>query len=574
MRELALCAAIASAALAHVVLARAALARADTKRAAVTCTAAACAVAILAGCSHSDGTTGGAAAGGNRFTKPHELRVVLLGDVSNLNELLATELQASWLNQLVMAWLVRYDRNNRPIPELATTVPTVENGGISGDGKTITYDLRRNVVWSDGKPFTADDVAFTVKLINDPKTNVISRLGWDDIVKVDEPNPHRIVFHLKSPFSPFVAQAFASGGGSPPILPKHLLFHTANINTDPYNALPVGIGPFKFVRWLRGDRIEMAANPAYWRGRPKLDRIVFKIIPNRDTILSELQTGDVDLWPIAPAAYLSRLQALPGHRVLRQPSFSFSHLDFNLSHAVLADPAVRRALFLALDRRALRAKVSHGVGVLQDAILSPRSPYYDAHLGFTEKNVAKANVLLDGAGWKRGSDGIRAKNGRPLTIEVVSNTGSPDTDERVELIRQDWLAIGVSFTRRNYDPNLLLANNGIIFSGKFDVAFFAWFPPGTGDISQLYSCKQFPPRGQNDSRWCNPRAEAAMRDFLATNDFARRKRDNDTLQRELVRDVPTIVLAVNEDLYAENSDLVGFHPNNVSLFDDFMKVDI
>jgi len=529
-------------------------------------------LAFLAGCTHSDGTTGVTA--GSAYAKHHELRVVLQGDVSNLNELLATESQAAWLNQLTMAWLVRYDRNNRPIPELAVTVPTVDNGGISGDGKTITYNLRRNVLWSDGKPFTADDVAFTVKLINDPKTNVISRLGWDDIVNVEEPNPYRIVFHLKSPFSPFVGQAFASGGGSPPILPKHLLAHSANINTDPYNALPVGIGPFKYVRWQRGDRIEMAANPAYWRGRPKLDRIVFKIIPNRDTILSELQTGDVDLWPIAPAAYLSRLQALPGHRVLRQPSYAFNHIDFNVSHAVLTDAAVRRALFLALDRRALRAKVSHGVGVLQDAIFSPRSPYYDARLGFTEKNVAKANALLDGAGWKRGADGMRTKNGRPLNIEVVSNTGSPDTDERVELIRQDWLAIGASFTRHNYDVNLLFANNGIIFSGKFDAAFFAWFPPGPGDISQLYSCKQFPPRGQNDLRWCNARAEAAMQDFLATNDFARRKRDNATIQRELIRDVPTIVMTINEDLYAENAGLVNFHPNNVSLFDDFMNVDI
>ncbi len=549
--------------------------------------ACACVVALLAGCTKvaSDGGTSpsgtGASAssdsGGNSFTHHHQLRIAQQGDIEGLNPLLDQELTAAWPEELVLAYLLRYDRANKVTPELATVVPTQQNGGISADGETITYHLRKGVKWSDGAPFTADDVTFTTKIINDPKTNVQSRQGWDQIVRMDTPNPLTVVFHLKSVFSPFVGLTFTSGGQGPAILPKHLLAHTANINTDAYNSLPVGIGPFKFTEWARADHISLVANPLYWRGKPKLERIDFKIIPNRDTILSELQTGEVDIWPLVPPAYYTRAVTTKGFTILRQAGYGFGHLDFNASHATLADPIVRRALLLGWDRRAQRTKIGHGIGILQDSVFSPKSPFYDPKIGFTEHDPAKANALLDAAGWSRGADGIRAKNGVRLNLELVSNSGSPDTDSRIELLRQDWKAIGVSFLRKNYDPNLLFASlqqGGIIQSGKFDVAFSAWYPPPTGDYSNLYGCKEFPPQGQNDIRWCDAAADAAMNDFLGTFDEARQKRDATTLQQRMLAGTPTVLSTLYEDLFAVNTDLKGFHPNSVSFFDDAMNLDI
>jgi peptide/nickel transport system substrate-binding protein len=542
---------------------------------------------LFAGCSKVSTDGGGAtntgtagstgAAGPNSFTRPHELRVAQLGDVSGLNPLLTTELTAAWPDQLVLAYLFRYDHRNQLTPELATVVPTQANGGISADGKTITYHLRTGVKWSDGKPFTADDVIFSTNIVNDPKTNVQSRQGWEDVVKMDAPDPHTVVYHLSKVFSPFVGQTFTSGANGPAIMPKHLLAHTANINTDPYNSLPVGIGPFKFVEWARADHIALVANPLYWRGQPKLKKIVFKIIPNRDTILAELQTGDVDMWPLLARAYFPRMQSVKGFRVLRQPSYGFGHLDFNNSHAVLSDPIVRRALLLAWDRRTALQKIGHGIGILQDSVVSPSDEFYDPKIGFTEMNVAKANAILDADGWKRASDGVRAKNGIRLTLELVTNVGSPDTDNLIELLRSDWKAIGASILRKNYDPNLLFASaqtGGIIQSGKFDVAIFAWYPSATNDVSNIYACAQAPPAGQNDLRWCNKRADAAMADFLVTFDKARQRRDQFILQEEMLKDTPQITQSIYEDLFALNTDLTGFHPNNVSFFDDFMNVDI
>lgn len=513
----------------------------------------------------------------NAFTQPHALRVGDLGDVTSLNPMFAQQLVLSRMSSLTMAWLFKFDHDNKPYPELATVVPTQANGGISRDGKTITFHLRKGVKWSDGAPFNADDVVFTTKMILDPKTNVVGRDGWDQITKIDEPDKFTVVFHLSKPYSPFIVTFFGSAGANPAIVPKHVLENSSDVNRDPYNSKPIGIGPFRYVEWRRGDRVLLEANPYYFRGLPKLKRVEYRIIPNRDTVMTELQTGDIDLWPTAPRAYYPRLQALKGFGILRQPSYGFNHLDFNVTRPMLADVRVRRALALAINREVLRDKIGHGIGIIQDGVVSPASPFFDPSIKTTRFDPKKANQLLDRAGWIRGADGIRAKDGQRMSIEFVSNTGSPDTDTTIELIRGWWKDIGVLLDRHNYDPTMLFAlqeNGGIIYGGKFDVVVFAWFLSPNGDLSNLYGCDEFPPKGQNALRWCDRNADAAMKAFKLTYDFAQQKKYNAIVQEAIAAQVPTFVTAVPEDLFAYNLDLKGFHPNAVTAFDDFMNVDI
>jgi len=535
--------------------------------------AATCALlaALLAGCTRVQTSAGG----GNSFTHPHELRLVDNEDVSTLNPLLNSQELLSWLSELTLAHLLRYDRHNTLAPELATEVPTQANGGISRDGKTVTYHLRHGVVWSDGAGFDADDVVFSTHVVLDPKTNVVTRDDWDKIAKIAEPDKYTIVYHLFRPDSTFVDTIFTPTG--PALLPKHLLQHTKNINTDPYNGLPLGIGPFKYVTWQRGDHIEMVANDRYWRGRPKLNRVVYKIIPSRDTIITALQTGQVDLWPEAPRAYRDRFTGLAGYHFVVQPSYVFGHLDFNVAHPDVADPLVRRAILLATPRKEIFQKLSRGLGVLQDSIVSPASPFHDPHTSFTPYDPARANAMLDAAGWRRGADGVREKGGLRLSLDLVSNTGSADTDRLIEVLRQSWQAIGVTFVRRNIDPALLFApyaTGGTIQTGKFDIVVFAWFLNASGDLASIYDCAQIPPKGQNDLRWCDPAASRAMLDFKSTSDNARRIRDDAIVQEQLVKETPTIVTSINADIFVENTDLKNFRPNQVSFFDDMMDVDI
>ena len=131
---------------------------------------------------------------------------------------------------------------------------------------------------------------------------------------------------------------FSSCCANPCILPKHLLAKYPNINNVPYNSLPVGIGPFKYTQWKRSDYVEMVANPTYFRGRPKLDKVVFQIIPDRNTVLNELQSHEIDLWASISAGYYGRVSAIAGLHVLKQPGYYFGHVDLNTSHPVLQDP--------------------------------------------------------------------------------------------------------------------------------------------------------------------------------------------------------------------------------------------
>ncbi len=534
------------------------------------------AAATLCSCAKV-GSVAGTGGRVNAWTQPHVLRFADAGDVNTLNPHLGQLIDVGYLSSMTMAWLIKWDEHNRPYPELATQVPDQENGGVSKDGLTITYHLRRGVRWSDGIPFNADDVVFSTNVVNNQANNEVGRLGWDQITKIDEPDKFTVVYHLKKPYSPFVETFFSTGGANPCILPKHLLAQYPNINHVAYNSLPVGIGPFKYQRWDRAQQVVLVANPLYWRGSPKLKEVIYKIIPDRNTVMSQLQAHEIDMWNLVPGAYLARAQNIPGFSIIRQPAYWYNHLDFNTQRPALRDPAVREALRLALDRRTIRDKIGRGVGILQEVTTPANAPYVVKSIPMVPFDIGRANALLDQNGWRRGSDGIRQKGATRLSLEFATGAGTPDTDEMIELIRASWKQIGVDITVRHYPPALMFAplqQGGIVYSNKWDVIVFAWLNDAIGDMSAFLSCHSFPPNGQNDVRWCNARAQAAM-DALFTH-YQQEQRNGDVLilQRELTKDVPTVVTSLREDIYSYNQDLKNFHPNAIIPFDNMMNVDI
>ena len=535
----------------------------------------------LSGCTKAGtGTVSGeSTAAGSRhpYTIPHTLRYTTAQDINSLNPYLLQDFTLGLLSQLTMAWLVRYDAQNRAIPELATEVPSLDNGGISKDGTTITFKLRKGVVWSDGAPFTARDVVFSYKQVMNPANNIVSRSGWDLITHIQTPDDHTAVFHLKEPYSSFLPTFFASAGANPCILPEHLLRGVPNINNIPYNSKPIGIGPFKYLSWQRGAQIELVANDSYWRGKPKLQKIVFKIIPDRNTAMTQLQTHEVDMWFPIGGAYMVRLKDAPGMKLIRKPSYFFNHFDFNLSHPIFAEHAVREAIRYSINREEIREKIAHGVGIIQESMIPPVHPDYDPNIKTVPFDLTKANALLDGAGWARGSDGLRAKNGKRLVVEFASSAGTPDVDSQLELIRSWWKQVGIGLDVHRYVAPLLFgpyASGGIIYTGKFDVVAFAWLNNVNGDFRNLYASNQIPPQGQNVLRYRNPIVDNAIAEFQRSYDPAKQKELSWVVQEQVVKDVPTIVTSVREDIYAFNDDLRDFHPNAVTPFDDMLNVDI
>ncbi|HVA27233.1 MAG TPA: peptide ABC transporter substrate-binding protein [Candidatus Baltobacteraceae bacterium] len=533
-------------------------------------------VALFTGGCSKVAQTGGTGAEQNSWTKPHVLVYSDAQDINTLNTHLSTNESVQWIGQLTGAWLIRWDEHNNPYPELATVVPTQANGGVSKDGLAITYHLRHGVKWSDGAPFTADDVVFTTHVILNPANDEAGVLGWNQITKIDEPDKYTVVYHLSKPYSPFVETFFSTAGANPSILPKHLLANYPNINHVPFNDKPVGIGPFVVARWDRQQQVVMKANPLYWRGRPKLNEIIYKIVPDRNTLLAQMQTHDVGMWMLFGGAYYAQLKTIPGVAVLRQPSYLWNHFDFNLTHPVFQDIAVREALRYAFPSDEIREKIGHGFGSLSDSPTSPTAPYF-VKVPLTPYDLAKANAILDKAGWVRGTDGVRAKNGLRLDLLMMTNAGSQDTDNTIELIRQSWQQIGVKLEVQHTPTALFFAparEGGIVYGSKFDVVTFAWQNDAIGDYSQIYACNAFPPVGQNVPRWCDKTADAAMHSLYGHYDQAARNKDVAIFVRKFVQDVPVIVELQREDAYAYNSDLKNFHPNNVSQFDNMMDVDI
>jgi peptide/nickel transport system substrate-binding protein len=499
------------------------------------------------------------------------------GDVPTLNPHLFTETTLGYISQMTQAYLVKYDARNRPYPELVTVVPTQANGGISKDGDTITWHLRRGVRWSDGAPFTADDVVFSTQAVLNPRNNEVGRDGWNLITKVDEPDKYTVVYHLKRPYSPYIPTFFGSAGANPTVLPKHLLARYPNINNVPYNARPVGIGPFRIVDWKRADSIELEANPYYFRGPPKLRRVTYKLIPSRDTLLTLLQTRDVELWPEVPPSYIVQTKAISQVYTLVRSGIYYSHLDFNVTRPLVSDVRVREAVRYAIDRREMVEKISHGYAVLQESVVPSVLPFAPKGIPFVEHDPAKARQLLDAAGWKPGPDGIRVKNGRRLALQFPYYTGSSTSDEIVELIRQELRAVGIEIQTRKYAPATFFAqyqSGGIVYGSKWDMTMFSWQGLPVADISNTVECNQIPPNGQNVLHYCNAKLDDLLEQVKRTYDERKQAQLLAEEVRIIVADVPTIVLSVLDNGYAYNPNLSGYDPGAFTPFDEMSNVRI
>lgn len=525
-------------------------------------------VIVLCGCAASNAAPPHA----NSWTKTHVLTISDASDPDSLNPHIGSSAPTANLSEMTMAWLVRWNERNQPVPELATEIPSRANGDVSADGMRITYRLRKGVVWADGAPFTADDVVFSTNTINNRANRETTR--FDQLASVVATDKYTVVFHLKKRYSAFVEGFFSSCCANPPLLPKHILAKYSNINDVPYNSLPVGIGPFKFERWDREKQVVLVANPLYWRGRPKLDKIVYRIIPTQSKLMDELAAHRVDLWYQFGGAFLPRIEAVRGIAVIRQPSYAYDHLDFNISRPVLSELAVRQALRYATDRRALIDQAANGIGHLQDSATPIVAPYF-VDLGATPYDPAKANALLDRAGWVRGKDGIRQKNGVRLDLDVA--LASSKSGKLFDLLAVQWRKVGATITVKRYPSAKYFASpaaGGVVYGNNWDAVFFAWGADPYGDYSGYYGCSSFPPGGGNNLRWCNKTADAAMRALYAHYTQAERTGDVKVVMEHLVADVPTIVMQMREDMFAFNSDLKGYHPNGVTPFDDMLNVDI
>ncbi|MBC5810959.1 MAG: peptide ABC transporter substrate-binding protein [Candidatus Eremiobacteraeota bacterium] len=453
------------------------------------------------------------------------------------------------------------DASGKPVPELLTLVPTVANGGLSRDGRTIVYHLRR-VNWSDGVPLTSADVLFTLRAILDPNNSVASREGYDLIDRAEALDPHTVRFHLKRAWAPAVATFFAYGTSPQYVLPAHVLRGRAALARSPFAAAPaVGDGPFTFVEWRRGDRLVYRANARYWRGEPRVKRLEIGIVPDPQANLNLLRAGSLDFNLLAPAQ-IALVAGTAGIGFVDVPTALIAGLALNTARAPLDDRRVRRALAASLDRGAISRKITLGKYPVSDSDRPRFSWAYDGSIRQPRYDPAAADAALDGAGWRRGADGIRYKNGKPLALVYVQFPEST-TGVRVAAFAQRQLhERGFDVTVKSVsNAQLFLPQTGLLASGRFDVAYVPWPMGADPDDRFVLGCER---AERNYMHYCDARVARLQADAVRAPDQARRRADYAAQDRIVAEDVPIVYFFNPSYVYAYRTRLRGFAPNAFS----------
>ena len=339
--------------------------------------------------------------------------------------------------------LAAFDPDGNMVPVLAAEVPSLQNGGVARDGKSVTWKLKRGVQWHDGKPFTADDVIFNWEYSSDPATAATTIGTFKDIDRIDKVDSHtiRIVFKRAVPFW---GDPFTSSRGQ--IIPKHLFeaYKGAKSREAPANLKPVGTGPYKFVDFKPGDSIKAEMNTSYHVAtRPFFDTLEMK--GGGDSISATravIQTGEYDFcWNVqVEDDILRRMEQGGKGRVDIAEAGNIEHVQCNQTdpwtevdgersslkthHPFLVDPAVRQALNLLVDRASIHEQIYGRLGRTSANFLNAPSRFHSKNMKW-EFNVDKASQILEAAGWKKGADGIRAKDGKKLKMVFQTSINQP-----------------------------------------------------------------------------------------------------------------------------------------------------
>ncbi len=462
----------------------------------------------------SSTTTSGTAVKGGTWTDD------LYEEPDSLIPNASSETFSDMVDQSIWAPLFVGTYNGTIQPGIATTIPTVANGGISSDLKTWTFHLRPGLKWSDGQPEDARDVDFTWKLWTNPKFTPASTVGLNLITSADVSSDNlSITFHLKQPFSPFLS-AWADGLEAP--MPAHHFSGVApdKILSSSDNLDPsVTSGPFMMKDSKPGDHYTVVRNPNYYlasQGYPYLDSVVFRVVTDQNTILKDLQSGSIDSSWFLDVTKVPAYKTLSNYSLTSNPNASnFEAMYFDFHNPILGKyPEVRQAMAMAVDHQALIVTARRGEAVpLCTDHGQAYKPGYQGNAPCPTFDATAAKNLLTQNGWKPGSDGVMAKNGMRLEFEYSTTANNLWRADDELILQQDMQAIGIKLDIQNYPASTFFGPflsggkaspaTGAV-SGRYDIGEFEDSLTYDADDSSLFSCSQIPPNGFNINFYCNP----------------------------------------------------------------------
>ncbi len=490
---------------------------------------------------------------------PHELRIGMINDPNSLNPLFGYVQRQIDLGQLYCETLVGLDDRNRIVPLLATHVPSRANGEISRDGRTIIYRLRHGVRFADGVELTSKDVAFTYHAILDPRNPVVDSAPYRVIASLETPDAYTVRIKLHHSWAAAVGELFAPSDFAFGILPAHA-FASTDLSRSDWNAAPFGSGPFRVVRWARGDEIDLVPNPYAWR-KPHLRRVVFKIVADNEALFNTFRAHEVDV------DNLTILQ-VPIARALRDALIvpvlrnGFDYLSFQTTKSPTDDVRVRRAIVESIDRADLLRSTYLGLRPFANTEIPPVLWANDRSIRPLSYDLRQANRDLDAAGWRlRGA--VRLRNGVPLAIELVSD--NRDYNRRIDTaVQHDLAQMGIDVTIRTYNNTMLYAPasaGGIQYSGRFNIFSDNLYGGSDPEESEQWDCARRAPNGVNMARFCDKTYDDAYEAQQLTLNRSDRSRFFSVMQRRIRDEAVLLPLAYDREYVAVNPALHGFKPN-------------
>lgn len=512
-------------------------------------------------------TSAPAASGGSQ--RGGRALIALIQEPGQLNQFFTTQSGAQ-LSTLAVEplFLPRADGSYEPL--LAAEVPSVANGGISADSRTITYRLREGVTWSDGTPFTAEDVAFTYEVYRDPGSTPQLGPAYALIEAVRVVDPLTIEVQM-SGINPGYLDLWKA------VLPKHMFESTAVTQEHPQARLPLGTGPFIFGEWRTGDQITLERNPRYWRNpeQPYLDGITIRVTPERTASLASFIAGEFDTLFFVVTGDLATLkQAQEGGQPLtlglqEGPSWVewlwLNHSaegDPATPHPVLGDPAVREAMDYGIDRQSIIDQVLGGFGYIVNSFLY--AGWAATEIEPTPYDPARAAEILDAAGWAPGSDGIREKGGVRASLRFQTIANDQTRELYQQIVQQNMRDIGIELRIENVPSNTIFGSweeGGIYARGEYDILMSrdGYYIDPT-EWAGGFTTAQIPTAetpGGNNLRYQNPEFDALVQRASETLDQAARAEAYAEAARIFARDRVALPLYSSAWGWAWSSRLQG-----------------
>ncbi|MCB4755773.1 MAG: peptide-binding protein [Elusimicrobia bacterium] len=469
-----------------------------------------------------------------------------IGDASVLNPLLASDSASGDINALVYNGLLKYDKNIKLTGDLA------ESWTVSPDNKTITFKLRKGVLWHDGIPFTATDALFTYQMLVASTTK--TPFGSDFLLakKAEAPDPQTFRVRYGEPFAPAL-ESWTMG-----IIPKHI-FERGDLNTHPANRQPIGTGPYMFKEWQTDEKIVLVANPKYFEGRPHFDRFVYRIIPDMSVQFLELRQGALSMMSPTPDQFNGYEAFFTTYNKFHYPAFQFNYVGFNLKNELFKDRRVRQALACAVNKKDIIEGIYLGWAVPATGPYPPASWAYNPDVKDSSYDLNRARTLLKEAGWlDRDGDGLIDKEGKPFQFTLITNQGNKVRESMAQILQNNFGRIGIKMDIRVIEWSVFI--HKFIDERAFDACLLGWNLGRDPDQYSLWHSGQTGKNQYNFVSYKNPEVDRLLEAGRRTFDVEKRKAIYHKMHALIAQDVPYIFLVNPESLVVVHKKILGVEP--------------